>query len=110
MLFLVADYFLMLVSLSLELYVFLTVGTVETRKLSYFLFLYCLPTTDRNRAFIYHLSKHILSTVAAEILGFNTYSPTVNYNDTIALGILLAQDKRQSLSLTIYNLQIAHQI
>lgn len=64
----------------------------------------------RNRAFIYHLSKHILSTVAVEILGFNTYSHTVTHDDTLVLGTLLAQNKMQSLSPRIYNLQITHQI
>lgn len=74
----------------------------------YFYIVYELQTC--NRAFIYHLSKHILSTVAAEILRFNTYSPTVTYNDTIVLGSLLAQNKRHSLSPRIYNLQITHKI
>lgn len=68
----------------------------------YFYIVYKLQTC--NRAFIYHLSKHILRTVAVEILGFNIYLPTVTYNNTIVLGTLLAQNKRQSVSPRIYNL------
>lgn len=50
----------------------------------YFYIVYKLQAC--NRPFIYHLSKHILSTFAVEILGFNTYSPTATYNDTIVPG------------------------
>lgn len=74
----------------------------------YFYIVYQLQAC--NRAVIYHLSKHILSTVAVEILVFNTYSTTVTYNDTIVLGTLLVQNKRQSLSPRIYILPITHNI
>lgn len=74
----------------------------------YFYIVYKLQTC--NRAFIYHLSEHILSTVTVEILGFSIYSPTVTYNDTTVLGTVLAQNKRLSLSSRMYNLQITHKI
>lgn len=45
--FLLAEYFAILFSLGLGVYVFFDcVGTGEAREVSYFLFLYCLPTTD----------------------------------------------------------------
>jgi len=107
---LLAEYLVTPVLLGLAFYVFFDyVGTGEAREVLHFLFLYCLQTTDLQYSlYIYHFSKHILSTVVVEILGFNTYSPTVTYNDTIVLGTLLAQNKRQSLSSRVYNLQITH--
>lgn len=109
--FMLAEYFVMLLSLGSGFYVCFEYLETGKGKGSVIFFIFILFTNYRlARAFIYHLSKHIWSTVAVEILGFNTYSATVTYNDTIVLGTLLAQNKRHSLSPRIYNLQITHKI
>lgn len=109
--FMLAEYFVMLLSPGLGFYVCFEYLDAERGKGSVIFFIFILFTNYRlARAFIYHLSKHIWSAAAVEILGFNIYSATVTYNDTIVLGTLLAQNKRHSLCGRIYNLQITQKL